>query len=85
MTGTIKFPFYAKLAFTLVSLIALFVILYFGQGILVPLILAALFAILLGPVNNFLRFKLKFPHVIACIATVSLFIMFFAGLIFFLS
>ncbi len=85
MTGTLKFPFYAKLAFSLVSLIALFVILYFGQGILVPLILAALFAILLGPVNNFLRFKLRFPHVIACIATVILFVLFFAGIIFFLS
>ncbi len=85
MTGTLKFPFYAKLAFTLVSLIAIFVILYFGQGILVPLILAGLFAILLGPIHRFLRSRIKLPHVIACIITVTIFLAFFVGIIFFLS
>src|SRR5690606_12792723 len=82
---TFRLPFYAKLAFSLISLIAIFYILYVGQGILVPLLLAGLFSILLGPINNFLRFRLKLPIVLACIITVVIFILFFVGIGFFLS
>lgn len=82
---TQPFPFYAKLAFSLISLIAIFFILYIGQGILVPLLLAGLFSILLGPIHNFLKFKLRFPTVLASIITVVLFVLFFVGIGFFLS
>lgn len=84
-TDTPKFPFYAKLAFSLISLIAIFFILYIGQGILVPLLLAGLFSILLGPVNNFFKFRLRFPSILSCVITVLLFILFFVGVGFFLS
>jgi predicted PurR-regulated permease PerM len=85
MNPTLRFPFYAKLAFTLISLICIFVILYFGQGIIIPLLLAGLFSILLGPLKNFFEFRVRFPHVIASIITVTLFMAFFAAVIFFLS
>ena len=84
-TDTLKFPFYAKLAFTLVSLIAIFVILWLGQGIITPLLISMLFAILLDPFARMLQRKLKFPHVIAVLTTVFLLMLFFVGLIFFLS
>ena len=45
MNDTLKFPFYAKLAFTLLSLIAIFTIIYVGQSIIVPILMAGLFAI----------------------------------------
>lgn len=83
--NTLKFPFYARLAFVLISLIAIWVILYYGQAIIIPLLLAMLFAILLHPVKKFLQKWLKFPHVIASLFAVVLFVAFFAGIISFLS
>jgi predicted PurR-regulated permease PerM len=85
MNDTFKFPFYAKLAFTLISLMAIVTILYYGQDIIIPVLLAGLFAILLGPVNDFLEKRLRFPHVLASLVTVALFVAFIAGIIFFLS
>lgn len=85
MNETLRFPFYAKLTFTLLSLISITAIFYFGQDILIPLLLAILFAILLRPVVTFLTSKLKFPHVIAVIAAVSIFILFFVGIFYFIS
>ena len=85
MNPTIKHPFYVKLAFILLILTILLAFIYLGQEILIPIILALLFAILLRPVVNFLNKKLKFPHVIAVIVSVILFILFIAGIIFFVS
>lgn len=85
MNETLKFPFYARLAFVLISLIAIWVILYCGQNIITPVLLAGLFSILLGPIKNFLETKLRFPHVIASLFAVVIFVAFFAGIIFFLS
>jgi predicted PurR-regulated permease PerM len=85
MNETLKFPFYARLSFVLISLIAIWVILYYGQNIITPVLLAVLFSILLGPVKNFLEKKLRFPHVIASLTAVVLFVAFFAAIIFFLS
>lgn len=80
-----KFPFYARLSFILISLIAIWVILYYGQNIITPVLLALLFSILLGPIKTFLERKLRIPHVIASLTAVVLFVAFFAGIIFFLS
>ena len=82
---TLSFPFYAKLAFTLLSLISIVVIFYYAQDILVPLLLSLLFAILLRPVVMFFFSKLHFPHVIAVIFSVFLFVLIFAGIIYFIS
>lgn len=85
MNQAIKFPFYAKLSFTLLSLISIIAIFYYGQDIIIPLLLAMLFAILLRPVVTFLNGKLKIPHVIAAIIAVLLFCLFFIGVFYFIS
>lgn len=85
MEGTIKQPFYARLAFILVSLIAIIYICYVGQGILVPILMALLFAILLRPIVCFLNDKLRFPHVLAVITAVVFFVVIIVGIFAFLS
>lgn len=85
MKEVLRLPFYAKLSFTLISLALIFLAIYLAQGVLVPLSLALLFAILLEPVAKFLHQKLRFPHVISVIITLFLFLAFFAALVFFLS
>jgi len=85
MNETLRFPFYAKLAFILISLIALTYMFYISQDILVPVIFAFLFAILLRPVVLFLKTKLRFPHVLAVVFTVLLFVLAVIGLLIFLS
>ncbi|MDI1255797.1 MAG: AI-2E family transporter [Flavobacterium sp.] len=85
MNETIKFPFYAKITFILVMLIAIFYFLYIAQGILIPLILGFLFAVLLRPVMLFFKKRMHFPHILAVILTVLLFVAFIVGIIAFLS
>jgi len=85
MRQTLPFPFYAKFALVLVFLISLTYILYVGQSVILPLLMAMLFAILLRPVSNFLEKKLHFPHVVAAMVTVILFVFFFAILFYFIS
>ncbi|WP_051197659.1 AI-2E family transporter [Flavobacterium soli] len=85
MNEIYKFPFYAKLAFVLLSLISIFFIFYIGQGIIIPIILAILFSILLRPVTLFLKSKLRFPHILAVIVSVLMFVLLIVGIITFLS
>jgi len=85
MEGTLKFPFYARLAFVLIALIGIFYVLYVAQGILVPVIMAFLFAILLRPVVMFLTIKLRFPHVLAAITAVIFFVLLILGVFTFIS
>jgi predicted PurR-regulated permease PerM len=80
-----RFPFYAKLAFTLLSLILIIVIFYYGQDIIIPLLMAVLFAILLRPLVAFLTRWFKLPHVIAALISVLLFCTLFAGIFYFIS
>ncbi|MES2679004.1 MAG: AI-2E family transporter, partial [Bacteroidota bacterium] len=85
MRHKLEFPFYAQLAFILISLSVIFTFLYLAQGILIPILLALLFAILLRPVVCFFNRRLKFPHVIAVMASVVVFVMVIGGIIFFVS
>ncbi len=85
MEITNKLPNYAKLAFTLLSLCLIIAMLYIGQNILAPILMSMLFAILLRPVVRFLNIKLKFPHVIAVLVTVIIFIGFITGIVLFVS
>ncbi|MDN3677024.1 AI-2E family transporter [Flavobacterium paronense] len=85
MTETIKYPFYIKLTAILLCLIGLFVILYFGQDIIFPILLSLLFAIILRPVVTFLTRRLRFPHLIAVIFAIVLFVLIFLGLFYFIS
>jgi putative permease len=73
-------PFYAKLALTLVGIIALGYLIILGKEVLDPLMFGFLFAILLLPLSNFLENKCRLPRsagafisimiMIACIAAV---------------
>ncbi|RYX99823.1 AI-2E family transporter [bacterium] len=84
-SSTLKLPFYAKLALTLVSLVSIFFILYIAKEIIIPLLMALLFAILLRPCCAFLHSKLKFPHVIAAMTCVTMFVILILGILTFIS
>lgn len=85
MNEILKFPFYARLTFILLGIISTTYILYVGQEILIPIMLAFLFAILLRPIVLFLKTKLHFPHVLAVMITILLFVLVIIGLFTFLS
>ncbi len=78
-------PFYVRFAHILFIIIALIALCYAGQGILSPLLLSLLFAILLRPVAAFLNERLKIPNVLACLIAVLVFVVFFAALFYFIS
>lgn len=82
---TVKFPLYIKLSAVLISLIAIFVILYFGNEIVSPVLLALLFAIMLRPVVSFFIRKLHFPHILAVVFAIVLFLTIFLGIFYFIS
>lgn len=81
----IKFPSYAKLTLTLISLALITMALYVGHHILIPLLLSLLFAILLRPVVVFFSTKLLLPHVISVLISVTLFVIVIAAVIVFIS
>lgn len=78
-------PFYARFAHILFIIIAVIAICYAGQGILSPILLSLLFAILLRPVAAFLNEKLKIPNVISCLLAVFVFVVFFAAIFYFIT
>lgn len=81
----LKFPSYAKIILILIGLSIITVMLYVGQGILIPLLLSFLFAILLRPIVIFLHERLRFPDVIAVLISVTLMIIIVAGIVLFIS
>jgi predicted PurR-regulated permease PerM len=85
MNNEIKFPFYVKLACTLVSLAVIVFFLCVASQILVPILLSMLFAILLRPLVNFYHKRVRFPHVLAVLISVILFVLLITGIIFFIT
>lgn len=84
-TSIQRLEFPAKFAYVLIIIIAMGYLFYIGQGIIAPLIMALLFAILLRPVVAFLNKRLRFPNVIASLVTVLLFTLVFVGVFYFIS
>lgn len=80
-----KAPFYQRLSHVLLSLSLILIILYVGGDIIMPLILALLFAILLRPLVIFFNKKCKIPHVLAVLTSVLLFVIFIISVVFFIS
>src|SRR3990170_7276247 len=79
-----KPPFYYRLSMILLMLLLIAVILYFGSDIIIPFAFAALLAILLMPLNNYLERK-KISRPTAIFATlIGSFLLIF-GIIYFLS
>jgi len=85
MKETLQFPFYAKLAFVLLSILSIFTILYLGQNIIVPILMSLLFAILLRPISNFLERKCRFSLVVSVSITTIIFVLIVIGVLFFIS
>jgi predicted PurR-regulated permease PerM len=85
MNTTIKIPFYVRLTFSLVSLIAITYIFYMGKSVLIPILLAFLFSVLLLPMVHFLNSKFRFPHALAVSVTVILFVTLIIGILAFIS
>ncbi len=85
MNETIKLPFYTKLTFVLLSIISLFFLLYIGQSIIVPVIMAFIFAIILRPIVLFFKKRLRFPHVFAVLFSVILFVTLVASVLTYIS
>ncbi|MXV50462.1 AI-2E family transporter [Pedobacter sp. HMF7647] len=73
-------PFYSRLMYILVSLIALGYLAIIGKEIISPLMFAFLFAILLIPVADFFERKWKFSRAISSLASI-LVLMIIVGLI----
>ncbi len=79
------FPFYVKFAIILFTLIASTAILYIGQDVLAPLLLALIFSILIEPISRFLQTKLRFSNMIATSAAVLIFVLLIVVLFYFIS
>jgi predicted PurR-regulated permease PerM len=70
---TIVLPYYARLAFVLISLLAIGYIAFIGKEVLAPLVFSFLFGLLLLPLARFFEFKCKLPRSAASMLSVLLF------------
>jgi predicted PurR-regulated permease PerM len=77
-------PFYKKVSLNFLTLSLLGVLVYVGQGILVPLFFSILLATLLLPASNFLQ-RYHVPKVLAIILCILVSFLIIAGVIYFLS
>jgi len=82
---TIKLPFYARLALTLLAIVLIFFILRIGDSIFIPLVFALLVSILVYPFCKFLEHKVRMGRVGAAVTTVLLFVFGLVGFIYFLT
>lgn len=83
--GTVKLPFYAKLAFILISFILTVLVMEQARDIFIPLVFALLISILLYPLNRFLEHKLKMGRALAAILSITLFLAIAGAFFYFLS
>lgn len=82
---SIKLPFYVKLTCILISLICIGFIFFIGKDIITSILLAFLFSVLLLPLFTLLQVKLRFPHFLASIVTVLIFVLIIIGILTFIS
>lgn len=68
----------AALAYRMIIIVSLCAILYFGQDVLIPIVLAILLSILLAPVVRGLQ-RIRFPKALAVLFAVTLAILVMAG------
>ena len=71
---------YLKRIFTILLLVVIAVIIYFGSSILFPVILAFILGVLIRPIDSFLQNRLHFPKIISVIITVAIALVFFIGI-----
>lgn len=85
MNSTIKFPFYIRLSFMVISLIGITYILYMGKSVLIPILMAFMIAVLIMPIVHFLNTKLRFPNGLSATIAVIIFVSVIIGILTFLS
>ncbi len=83
--STIQFPFYARLALVLLSVLLIIIFLEQGQAIFVPLVFALLIAILLYPLARFFERRLKMGRAGAAISSLLIFLTVLTAFIYFLT
>lgn len=83
--NTVKLPFYARLALTLLAVVLTIFILNVASNIFIPLVFALLIAILLFPLNRFFENKLHIGRLASAIVPVLLFVSAMVGFIYFLA
>ncbi len=83
--GTVKLPFYARLAFILISFILTVFILEQARDIFIPLVFALLISILLYPLARFFEHRLRLGRSFSAILAILLFLLAAFGFFYFLS
>ena len=81
----IKFPFYARLALTLLAVVLVFAILSEASNIFIPLVFGLLISILLYPVNRFFENRLHFGRLFSPLLSVLLFVLALISFIYFIA
>lgn len=71
-------PYYAKLAYVLISLICIIYVAFIAKDIMAPVVFSFLFAMLLLPFARFLEYKIRLPRGAACMIAVVIFTAFIA-------
>ena len=75
-------PFYERLSFVLIGILALGWIINAGKEVLDPMMFGFLFAILLLPVANFFERKLRLPRSISSFLSIILLVLFITGIVY---
>ena len=83
-TNNQEYPLYIRVANIFIAIMALFYVLYIGQSIILPLVYAAIFAILLNPMVNWLIAK-KMNRALAIFIILSLATIVSIGILYFIS
>lgn len=81
--SSIKLPVYLQLAQITMGLVGFFFILYIGQNILIPFILATIVSMLLNPIVNFLMSK-NFNKILAIVLAILAAAIIIGGVLFFI-
>ncbi|MBS1688715.1 MAG: AI-2E family transporter, partial [Bacteroidetes bacterium] len=82
--NTVKLPFYARLALTLLTVVLVIYLMYIGRTILIPLFFALLISVLLFPLTRLLE-KWHVPRGLAAGISLLSFIIVVGALIYFLT
>ncbi|MBP4137169.1 AI-2E family transporter [Flavobacterium geliluteum] len=85
MIKQIELPFFAKIAFILITLLSLGFLFYIGKDVITPVLMAFLVAVLLLPIFTFLNVKFRFPRYLAAILSVLFFAACIIGIMVFIS
>jgi AI-2 transport protein TqsA len=80
---TVKFPYYARLALSLLAIVLVVLILSVGKTIFIPLVFALLVSVLLYPLSAFMENRWRMPRWLASLISLFIFIAGIVGLVYF--